>query len=192
MAPRESLYDRADRIIVNVIKWVSYLSAVFLVAIMFIAVLNVAGEKLHKLGITFIRGIKSSTEIIQYFHIPLAFLSAAYVTLDQGHTSIDLITGKFPVPVRRVVRGFGYIIGAGVCGFIGYRSMFVLLPKHISTFATINGSADGWPVWPFSLMQAIGFFLLAVSFIWSVVRTATGHDGLSRASAPAPDEKGGV
>ena len=173
-----TLYDRIDKIVVTALKWLSYVSAVFLVAIMFIAFFNVVGEKLRKIGVSFASGIKSSTEIIQYFHIPLVFLSAAYVTLDHGHTSIDLVTSHFPIKVRRGLRAFGYLLGAAVSGFISYRTLFVLMPKHISTFSTINGAATGWPVWPFSLMQGIGFFALAISFIWAIVRTLTGHDNL--------------
>ena len=185
----KTLYDRLDHIIVTVIRFLSYISTVCLAIIMFIAFFNVIGEKLHKAGLTAITGIRMSNEIIQYMHIPLVYLSAAYVTLDQGHTSIDLLTGKFPIAVRRWLQIGGSLMGVAVCGFIGYRALFALMPKHIASFATINSTASGWPVWPFSLMEAIGFFALAVSFLWAVVRILVHRDRLSLASRETEEQE---
>jgi TRAP-type C4-dicarboxylate transport system permease small subunit len=104
-----------DSVIVKILRYVSYISGVCLILIMFVAFFNVLGEKiLHK-------GIPASTEIIQYLHIPVVFLACGYVTLDTGHTKIDLLS------------------------------------KH-------------FPKWPFALIFAIGFFLLAFSFLWATVR----------------------
>ena len=60
-----SLYDKADSIVVKVLRYVSYVSGVCLIAIMLVAFFNVLGEKI------FHHGIPASTEIIQYLHIPV-------------------------------------------------------------------------------------------------------------------------
>ena len=80
-----TLYDKVDNVIVKILKYVSYISGVCLIAIMFVAFFNVLGEKI------FHKGIPASTEIIQYLHIPVVFLACGYVTLDTGHTKIDLL-----------------------------------------------------------------------------------------------------
>jgi TRAP-type C4-dicarboxylate transport system permease small subunit len=130
-----------------------------------------------------------SNEIIQYMHIPLVYLSAAYVTLDHGHTSIDLVTSKFPISVRKGLRIFGNLMGVGICGFISYRAFFVLVPKHIASHATINSVATGWPVWPFSLAEAVGFLALAVSFLWAIVRILAKRDSLSLADPKKTEQE---
>lgn len=175
MNRQPTLYDKIDCIVVKVIKYISYISAACLSIIMFIAFLNVVGEKLHKAGIQSITGIRMANEIIQYMHIPLVFLSAAYVTLDRGHTSIDIVTKRFPWQLRKVFIAIGYALGALICGYISYRAIFVLLPKQLSTFATITGNSSGWPVWPFAIIEGVGFFALSISFLWSIVRIMSGH-----------------
>ena len=64
-----TLYEKIDSMIVRVLKYVSYISVVCLLVIMFVAFFNVLGEKI------FHKGIPASTEIIQYLHIPVVFLA---------------------------------------------------------------------------------------------------------------------
>lgn len=59
-----TLYDKLDRWVVRILKWVSYVSAVALVGIMLVAFFNVIGEKLRQAGLP-VTGIPASTEIIQ-------------------------------------------------------------------------------------------------------------------------------
>lgn len=98
MSEFKNTLKKADEIIVNTVKYISYTSGVCMVGIMFVAFFNVIGEKLRQLGFP-VTGIPASTEIIQYLHIPVVFLSAAYITFDRGHTRIDLLSSKFPKPL---------------------------------------------------------------------------------------------
>ncbi len=158
-----TLYDKLDDIIVKIFKYVSYVSGVCLIAIMFVAFFNVLGEKI------FHKGIPASTEIIQYLHIPVVFLACAYVTLDTGHTKIDLISSKFPQAVQTVCAVIGNVLAFGVCSFVGYRGL-VQMGKFISTHAKSSTTGVGFAKWPFALIFSVGFFLLALSFVWATVR----------------------
>lgn len=152
-----------DSWIVKILKCISYVSAVCLVGIMFVAFFNVLGEKiLHK-------GIPGSTEIIEYLHVPVVFLSAAFVTLDRGQTAIDLLSQHFPKPLQIICATISYLLGAAISGFVGYRG-FVQMGKHISKHIMSSTSGFGFPLWPFSLLFAMGFMMLAFSFVWSLVR----------------------
>jgi TRAP-type C4-dicarboxylate transport system permease small subunit len=154
---------KADRIIVQIFKVISYVSAVCLVGIMIVAFFNVLGEKiLH-------RGIPGSTEIVEYLHVPVVFLSAAFVTLDRGQTAIDLISQHFPKWLQNVTSTFCFLLGAAICTFVGYRG-FVQMGKHLNTHAMSAVTGFGFPLWPFSFLFAIGFMMIAFSFIWSIVR----------------------
>lgn len=160
---------RVDQVVRKILRFFCWLSAVALMVVMFVAFFNMAGEKLGRLGISWAQGIPNSTAIIQYFHIPLVFLAAGYVTLDQGHTRIDLLIQKWP-KAEKIFMLIGHVLGAAVSFFISYRGVFVTLADNLRLNARINTTADSWVAWPFTLCHCVGFFLLGCSFIWAFVR----------------------
>jgi TRAP-type C4-dicarboxylate transport system permease small subunit len=130
---------------------------------MLVAFFNVLGEKiLH-------HGVPGSTEIVEYLHVPVVFLSAAYVTLDRGQTAIDLLYQHFPKALQKIASTFSYLLGAAISGFVSYRG-FVQMGKHINTHAKSAVSGFGFVLWPFSLVFSIGFAMIAITFLWSIVR----------------------
>lgn len=158
-----TLYDKLDSIIVKILKYVSYISGVCLILIMFVAFFNVLGEKI------FHKGIPASTEIIQYLHIPVVFLACGYVTLDTGHTKIDLLSKKLPEMVQLVCNVIGNLIAIFITAFVGYRGL-IQMGKFISTHARSSTTGIGFAKWPFALIFSVGFFLLSISFVWATVR----------------------
>lgn len=162
-------FARADRVVKQILRFFCWLSAAALVIIMAVAFINVCGEKLVRAGVTWASGIPNSTAIIQYFHIPLVFLAAGYVTLDQGHTRIDLLIQKWP-RVEKIFMTIGHVLGAALSYFISYRALSVTLVQNLATHARINTTSDSWLVWPFTVCHILGFFLLGCSFIWALVR----------------------
>lgn len=172
-----SLYEKADSVVVRVLKYVSYVSGVCLIAIMLVAFFNVLGEKiLH-------HGIPASTEIIQYLHIPVVFLACGYVTLDTGHTKIDLLSRRLPEKVQVVLTTIGYLLGAAISAFVGARGI-VQMQKFIRTHAKSSTTGVGFAKWPFALIFSIGFFLLAFSFVWAITRQY-----MKKAEPKASEEK---
>lgn len=158
-----TLYDKLDSVIVKILRYVSYISGVCLILIMFVAFFNVLGEKI------FHKGIPASTEIIQYLHIPVVFLACGYVTMDTGHTKIDLLSSKLPQGVQFVINIIGNVIATLITGFVGYRGL-VQMGKFMSTHAKSSTTGVGFAKWPFALIFSVGFFLLAISFVWATVR----------------------
>jgi len=160
---------RVDRVVKKIMRFFCWLSAIALIIIMCVAFFNVIGEKLVRAGLSWASGIKNSTAIIQYFHIPLVFLAAGYVTLDQGHTRIDLLIQKFP-RVEKFFMLVGHVLGAAISFFISYRGVSVTLVQNLQNHARINTTSDSWVVWPFTVCHCLGFFLLGMSFVWAFVR----------------------
>ena len=158
-----SLYLKTDKIIVTCIKTISYISGICLVGIMLIAFFNVIGEKF------FATGIPMTTEIITYLHIPLVFLGAAFVTLDNGHVKIDLLSSKFSLKLQRIFTTFGFLCGTAICGFISARGIVQML-KFIARHKKSSVTGLGFDLWPFALILSIGFAMLAISFLWAIVR----------------------
>lgn len=156
-------WGKADSIVVRIFRCISYAAAVCLVFIMLVAFFNVLGEKI------FHKGIPASTEIIKYLHVPAVFLCCAYVTLDRGQTAIDLLLVRFPGKVQYVINIFSYALGTAISGFLGYRGVVQML-KHIDVHAMSSVTGFGFPLWPFSMIFSLGLFMLAFSFLWSIVR----------------------
>ena len=156
-------WGKADSIVVRIFRCISYAAAVCLVVIMLVAFFNVLGEKI------FHKGIPASTEIIKYLHVPAVFLCCAYVTLDRGQTAIDLLSQKFPEKMQSVIAVFSHALGTAISAFLGYRGVIQML-KHIEVHAMSNVTGFGFPLWPFSLIFSLGLFMLAFSFLWSIVR----------------------
>ncbi len=177
-------FSTCDGVIMKIVKAISYVSGVCLVGIMLVAFFNVLGEKI------FHHGIPGSTEIITYLHVPVVFLAAAYVTLDNGHTKIDLLSSRFPIAVQKILATIAYLIGAFICCFTGYwgfRRMGELIANHTKSSTT----GFGFPVWPFAFMFAAGMFMLALTFLWCIVRQYSKYSKENRKEKPgAPFPEG--
>ena len=187
MSPKApTLYDRMDKWVVRVLKWLSYVSAVALVGIMLVAFFNVIGEKLRQAGLP-VTGIPASQEIVQYLHIPVVFLAMAYVTLDRGHTRIDLLCSKFPKILQAFFGLVGNLCGIFISGFISWRG-FIQTIKYFERNKMSSVTGVGFPLWPFALILSVGFALLAVSFLWAIVRQFCGPKTEER---PAPGTENG-
>lgn len=182
-------FMKVDLVIKKILRFFCWLSAVALITIMLVAVVNVIGEKLRTAGATWARGIPNSNSIIQYFHIPLVFLAAGYVTLDQGHTRIDLLIQKWP-KVEKVAMVIGHILGAALSFFISYRGVAVTLVKDFAKNIRITSTSSAWKEWPFTICHCVGFFLLGVSFVWAIVRMIRfwKYPGVNPAVHLYPDE----
>lgn len=182
-------FMRIDLIIKKVLRFFCWLSAIALIVIMLIAFISAVGEKLRGAGVSWAKGIPFSNYIIQYFHIPLVFLAAGYVTLDQGHTRIDLLIQKWP-KVEKVAMAIGHVLGAALAFFISYRGVTVTLVKDFEKNIRITSSANAMKTWPFTICHCVGFFLLGVSFVWALVRMIRfwKHPGVNPAVILYPDE----
>lgn len=154
---------RFDNGIFNVMKWISYVSAACLFVITILSTADVVGNKIFDHGIT------NATELVTYLNIPVVFLSAAFVQLERGHTHIDLIYTHFPKWAQTVIHTVGNILGVGISAFIGYRAVILTIQKFTS-IAKSSSAINSFVIWPFVALIALGFFLMAAAFLWSLVR----------------------
>lgn len=161
-APNPALI-RFDNGIFNVMKWISYISAVCLFVITILSTADVAGNKIFDHGIT------NATELVTYLNIPVVFLSAAFVQLERGHTHIDLIYTHFPQWAQKLIHTVGNVLGVAISAFIGYRAV-ILTTQKFASVAKSSSSINAFVIWPFVALIALGFLLMAVAFLWSLVR----------------------
>ena len=160
-APKPALI-RFDNGIFNTMKWISYISAACLLVITLLSTADVMTSKLFSRSITQCYGYRHISEY------PCVF-TAAYVQLERGHTHIDLIYKHFPMWGQKIIHTVGNILGVGLSAFIGYRAVLSTIQKF-QIVEKSSSSASAFIVWPFAALIALGFLLMAVAFLWSLVR----------------------
>lgn len=172
-------FIRADNTVVRIYKYISYVAAVCLIAIMLIAFFDVIGEKLAKAGAP-ISGIPNYADWIAYLHVPIVFLSCGFITIERGHTCVDILTNRLHFIVQRIAAYLGMVMGIAITGLMTWRGFTTLLVEMIKYHTTINTSSFSFPQWPFTLSYCIGMLLLMLSFVWALLRL------VFRYAPPAP------
>ena len=169
--PSLSTFDKIDRVVHACVKYVSYLGALALIVIALMATIDVIATKVFQ------HPIRNITELVTYLNVPVVFFCIGFVQLDHGHTHIDLIYRHFPLVFHKIIHIIGYVIGAAVGGFAGWRGMVMTLQKF-SSMSYASGPTS-FLIWPFVLCIGIGYLVLAISFLWCIPRELKGRSPYS-------------
>lgn len=103
------------------------------------------------------------------------FFAMAYIQIDRGHTTVDLLCSKFPQKVQKVIKVVGDVLGTVVCLFSGYCAMRLTADKF-STMTKSSSASNAFVIWPFVLIIAIGFVVVGAAFAWCIVRDILKND----------------
>lgn len=163
MTGKVNIAKNIDKIFFKVMWGVSVVSGVSLFAVAILCTVDALGGKF------FSASIPNGTEIVTYLNIPVVFFSMAFIQVERGHTTVDLLSGHFPRGVQTAIHLIGYLLGTLICGYVGYCSFMLTLDKY-NTHAKASAAASSFAVWPFALVTAVGFVLIAVSFFWCIFR----------------------
>ena len=68
----------------------------------------------------------------------------------------------------------GDLIGCGISLFVAYEG-FLRMQTAIERHTRSSTTGASFHIWPFILVFSIGFCLLALSFIWDIVRLIKRH-----------------
>lgn len=151
-----------DAAITRITTWFLWVAVVCLVFMMTLATVDIITTKF------FSRPIPSAGELIEDFNIPLVFFGMAYVQLHGGHVAGALFENRFSKGVNKAIKVGGCVLGVIVSGFVGWRAVPLFL--HWLESGIFKSGAISFPMWPFALVTVIGFALLALAFILSIVR----------------------
>ena len=105
MGKRHEKLSRIDRIVNRCMWGISIISGICLVIT---AVLCTCDALLSKF---FSVSIPNGTEWVTYLNIPVVFFAMAYIQIDRGHTTVDLLCSKFPQKVQKVIKVVGDVLG---------------------------------------------------------------------------------
>ncbi len=186
---KQSTFDKVDAVVYKVLKWISYGAIVFLALMMVMAFFNVVLEKLHKIGVP-VSGIANTQNWIKFMNICVVYLGTAFVTLERGHSGLDLLTRRYPVVVQRILSALAYFSGFVVISFITYVGYVKVLSVQIANNVKINETiATSFPQWPFGVVYVVGMGLLAFSCFWAFLRICYGKKPAQEAVDPDAENK---
>lgn len=170
----KSTFMAVDAVVYKILRWISYGAIAFLAVMMVMATANVILEKLHKIGVP-VSGIPDTQNWIKFMNICVVYLGTAFVTLERGHSGLDLLTRHYPKVVQRILSALAYLCGAGVIGLITYIGYVKVLLPQIANNTRINETlATAFPQWPFGVIYVAGMGLLAFSCLWAFLRICFG------------------
>jgi TRAP-type C4-dicarboxylate transport system permease small subunit len=169
-------YGPLDRWYKVFTRWMSYLAGAALFVITVVCFVDVIGWKFF--GWTF----PSQVGLVANLNVVVVFLAAAYVQMDRGSVSIELLQNRFNRVVKLVTRMFASVLGVGVCWFAAYRGWSYFAELY-HTHATDNG-AWHFKTWPFEAVLVLGWSLMGLAFVFTIVREVV--DYRRRRSAYAP------
>lgn len=155
--------EKVDKIIFKSLWGVSVLSGGSLLIVAILCTVDALGAKI------FSHSIPNGTEWVTFLNIPVVFFAMGFIQVERGHTTVDLLSAKFPPIVQKGIRIVGDAIGILICFYVGYSEITLTVDKY-GTLARASSSSTSFLVWPFALIIAIGFFAVGIAFLWCLIR----------------------
>ena len=142
---------KAEKFIRFIIEASGIVGVVILLAMMMMTVVDVI------LRYFFLRPIIGSVEISIILMVCVVFLGIAWCALNDGHISVDIVTGKLSKRGRAILNSFDNIVTFALALLIAWRSFLEAVSvKEMEVTSPLLGI----PRYPFVFVTAFGFLLL--------------------------------
>lgn len=155
--------EKVDKAIFKFMYVVSILAGLSLILAAILCTVDSLSSKIFSFS------IPNGTEWVTYLNIPIVFLAMGYIQVERGNTTVDLISKKFPKALQKIIQIFGCLLGFAISGFLAYCEFDLTLDK-LQAGSKASSAASSFVVWPFALVIAIGYALVAISFLWCIFR----------------------
>ncbi len=118
--------------------------------------------------------IKGTYELMGFFSAMVAGLALGYAQLHRAHTSVDIVTGRYPAWLRRIISAINYIICSVFFTICGWQ-----VCKWASTLREAGEVTETLRIfyYPFTYILGIGFFFLALAVFAQLLTVFTKRDG---------------
>lgn len=156
-----------DKALVAIAKFMTFFGVAAVIIIIVLACADAVAAKVFGSSVPY------GNSIITYLSVPTAFSAIAYTQLCEAHVNVEVVYGKFPKPVQKVIRALCCVICGVICALVavfGWNYMMSRLLTHATS------GTPGFVIWPFVGFLVLSFGLLAISFFWCIVRIVTGLD----------------
>lgn len=155
--------EKVDKVIFKFMYGVSILAGLSLILAALLCTVDSLSSKIFSFS------IPNGTEWVTYLNIPIVFLAMGYIQVERGNTTVDLISKKFPKALQKIIQIFGCLLGFAISAFLAYCEFDLTLDK-LQAGSKASSAASSFVVWPFALVIAIGYALVAISFLWCIFR----------------------
>lgn len=158
---------KIDKILIAVSKGYMGIGLMATIAIMLIAVADAVAAK------CFGSSVPYGNALITYLSVPTAFSAIAYTQLCESHVNIEILYRHFPRSLKVGVKIFNCFVCGAICGAVAwYGGRYAI--NRLSIHATSGN--PGFVIWPFVAFLSVSFALLAIAYVWSIVRIIADMD----------------
>lgn len=154
---------KADRVVERLSFYLSWVSAACIIVMAVLAVADVIMAKF------FGGGIQVQKEIIEQCMIPVFILFAANIQLTGGLMSVDIISKHYSPAVKKAVDTIACALGTAIMSYAGWRT-FALFQDYLRKQTRATTMMSSIKIWPFALCLSVGLFLLAFTYLWTILR----------------------
>ncbi|MEW5963460.1 MAG: TRAP transporter small permease subunit [Pseudomonadota bacterium] len=179
MGDLERLADRLDRLIDRIGRLTGWF-AFALVAVMAFNVL---------LRYLFRTGSVAMQELEWHLMAPVCLLGLSYALLHDGHVKVDIVYGRFPPRVQRLV---DVVSMAAVCVVVAIL-LYLSIPYVYQSYSIGEGSPDPGGLshrWVLKSMLPLGFLLLLIQSIAATLRAWVAY--VDPTASPRSPQKTGL
>lgn len=156
-----------DMVLVAIAKFLTFFGVAAVILIIILACADAVAAKVFGSSVPY------GNSLITYLSVPTAFSAIAYTQLCESHVNVEVIYGKFPKPVQKVVKIICCIVCSLTCfgvTIFGGEYMISRLVSHATS------GTPGFVIWPFVAFMVVCFGMLAIAFLWGIVRIIVGMD----------------
>lgn len=114
--------------------------------------------------------VPGTLDLVLFFTTVVITLSIAYCAVGDGHISISVFMEKLPKPVQKVI---DVVIGTVSALFLFFVTYNMVLYANSLRLSGEVSSTIRWPHYPFALVLAIGFGMLALVVFGKVLSLFT-------------------
>ena len=155
--------EKVDKVVFKFMYFISILAAIALIVAALLCTVDSLSTTI------FSHSVPNGTAWVAYLNIPVVFLAMGFIQVERGNTIVDLLFKKFPKSMQKVIEFFGCLLGFAISAYLAYLE-FGLTMNKMSTGAKASSAANSFVIWPFALVIAIGYALVAISFLWCIFR----------------------
>ena len=151
----------AEKVIRKISEKIAIAATVILIVMMMLTVCDVF------LRFFFAKTILGTLELTEMMMVCVSFLGLAWCSLQGGHIDVSILVTCFSQKGQSLAEVFNYLLTIALCIIIGWqtfaRALFVRSINSLTTTLEI-------PVYPFMIIAAFGFFMMAAAVIILLVQ----------------------
>ena len=120
--------------------------------------------------------IKGTYELLGFFSAVVAGMALGYAQLTEAHTSVDILTARYPVRLKKVVSAINYIV-CSIFFIIGGWQVFL----WANTLRSSGEVTETLRIcyYPFAYILSLGCFILALTAFTQFLSMFAKEDGIA-------------